>query len=147
MPKTIYTPDDTRVAAVPTTGGAGVSTGTVKLSGIRGKIKSIDIAYDGSAPATTVVTINAITKAGNTVPVVVVPAGNTDLHLVPRSDVNDDAAAVIASVYDEWDFNKWTAIDVVVTLSDDLTPAVTVALNMEDGSAQAFWDSPEGYNP
>lgn len=131
---------------VATTGSAGSATGSGTFEKrVRGKIKSIDINYNGSAPATTDVTISYTAKAGNTVNLVVASNSNTDAHLRPKQDTHDDAAAAISANYDEWEFEEWTAINVAVAQADALDPCVTIGIEMDDESVQRFWDGE--YNP
>ena len=114
-------------ASIDTTGIAGSATGSATITGVSGLVDSIAVNYNGSAPATTTVTISQ-DFGGVTENIVAVPAGNTDLITRPRVVVQDTAAADIA----QRDYFALYAqsVDIAIAASDALTAAVVVTIRV-----------------
>ena len=107
--------------AITTTGSAGSATGSGVSGLIQGFILDIYVDYDGSAPATTDLTIAYTTVGGN---ILVLTNINTDGLYLPRAKPVDNAGAAIATAND-W-FAVADTIAVSVAQGDALDPCVTV---------------------
>lgn len=110
------------VVAVTTTGGAGVSAGTAKTPALQGYLEDIFVDWDGTAPATSDITISFVGPARGNVWALANSA--TDAFVVPRVKPVDNANAAITNAYERFALNG--PLLVTVAQSNDLAPAVTV---------------------
>lgn len=110
--------------AVTTAGSAGSATGSGTLTIDRvGYLEWIYIDYDGSAPATTDVTIaNSATPPGGNV--LVATNSATDTLYLPRGKPVDNAGSAITNAHSR--FAVGGPLSVSVAQCDAITDAVTV---------------------
>ena len=106
---------------ITTTGSAGSATGSGTTIPIMGFLLDVYLDYDGSAPATTDVTISD-PIFGN---LVVNSNSNTDVWLAPRKQTCDGAASA-SGLYDLIPINSAITID--VAQADALTDCVIATL-------------------
>jgi len=98
--------------AVETTGGDGAATGSGSTDPTNGVLWAYYVDYDGSAPATTVITVKDST--GRTL--FAGAAGNTDGLVYPRGGASDDQFIPVAG----------RTLTFELSLSDALEPAATI---------------------
>lgn len=111
---------------VTTTGGAGVATGTATSELIRGALLDIFLDFDGTAPATTDVTIAYGGIGGGNIWARSDSA--TDALVAPRMKPVDNANAAITNAYDYFYLNG--TVTITVAQSNALAPAVTVYIKI-----------------
>jgi hypothetical protein len=81
--------------SVDTTGAAGSATGEASTPRIRGLLYKIDLDYNGSAPATTDVTITTVDDDGNTVDTLLtISNSNTDADYSPMIPGHDNTGTI-----------------------------------------------------
>lgn len=113
-----------RTVSINTTGAAGSATGQATFGGLNAVLlDAISVDYAGTAPATTVITISRPDVWG--APNIVIPAGNTDRIIYPRTTVVDLNSAAIAGA-PPVPVLFYGAVIVAVSASNALTPAATV---------------------
>lgn len=116
----------TAKVAVTTTGSAGSATGSGDSELLHGHLLDVYLDYNGSAPATTDVTIAYKTRGGN---VLVVSNNNTDGMYHPRAKPVDSANAAITNAHDRFALND--KLTVSVAQADALTACVTAYIRYE----------------
>lgn len=116
---------------VNTTGSAGAATGFAQTAiPVSGFIESIQLTYDGSAPAlTTDVTITEVDGHGRTILTRTNTATNGVFY--PRVPVQDTLGANIAGEYTRM-YLAGAHIKVQVDQCDALSPAVTAKINLSE---------------
>lgn len=120
---------------VTTVGAAGSATGTTTLGFVtKGLIDMVKVDYHASAPATTVVVLSESGGSGQTV--LTAPASATDATFYPQRQNHTPAGAAIAADYDR--FFITGKLLVTVTLSDALTNAVIVTVNVIEEDKAVF---------
>jgi len=118
--------------AVNTLGANGSATGTttytppVQRATIEGFLTGIKLDFAATAPASTVVKIEEVGGLGRTL--LTAPAGNTDILYYPTVPEHDAAGALPGGRM--YPHLECTGIKVTVTLSNALSPAVTVTLDI-----------------
>jgi hypothetical protein len=116
--------------AVTTLGANGSATGTttytppVQRATIEGFLTAIKLDFATTAPASTVVTVKEVGGLGRTL--LTAPAGYTDVVYYPT--VPEENAVGGATGGRMYPYLECTGIEVTVTLSNALTPVVTVEL-------------------
>jgi hypothetical protein len=117
-----------RYLEVDTAGSAGSATGVAQCIVHGARLLAVSVDYNDAAPATTVVTItNPGLAGGHTV---VVPAGNTDKTVYPRSPVQKSSDGTDLTQPAEPPLMHGL-VEATVTSSDPLSPAAGVRLFFE----------------
>lgn len=116
---------------VTTTGSAGSATGQADSEPIYGTIRGLKIDYNGSAPATTDVTITEVGGLGRTV--LTRANTNTDGTFNPGAQLHDSTGNGIAGAYAPLHI-AGARLRVAVAESDALVPAVAVLFDIEEDS-------------
>jgi hypothetical protein len=114
---------------INTTGGAGVSAGSVTSEPITGFIEDVFIDYNGSAPTTTDLTITENGGLGRTL--FTFTNNKTDKTFSPRVLKQDATGADITGVYGRI-FLAGGTLTAALAQCDDLSPAVTIHITISE---------------
>lgn len=113
---------------VTTTGSAGVATGSATSQRLKGTLNAIRVVYNGSAPATTDLTITETNAMGRAILTLV--NTNTSAVYYPEVQSSGLTGSAISAEYKEIYIDS--EVTIAVAQSDALAPAVTVIFAIED---------------